>query len=776
MMIRLGLFGLLLAPLGAIAGVSSDFLEMRALILEEQFSQASRKATLISEASLDENQKKDLSFMRSYSFFRTNDYVRAASGFAETRADARLGPFAEYFRLKSLFFQNKCSDLVSDAEKLYERWQKTETAMAAHLTMILGICYEQQGRALEAAKMFGRFDRKLSRKVDDEALEEIHLAEARVFAKRKRSDKAFELYRKIWVRSLNEDVRARVEQGLADLGKNKYQLDFKDYLARGRYLNRARRFDEGREYLSTLLFKLSTEKSNRWAKSPKERGTKVRSVLEELATGAMGSRDFVSTKLYLQKYLELDPENPEMLLMLSRVESRMDNNDAAKIILDKLQKTAHSPSLRNKIFVELYQLELKAGNWTDAIHYLERQLSITGQRGARQDILFQMAWLAWRTSDWAKGEMYLRQSLALSRGEQSSATYWLARTLEKKGEAQAAKELMEKLIGKTDYYGVMATAWLSAKSKSEFAPRLSELVQKLRQEAAREKTPNAEILREEDIKIFPPEWQEQIKNAQVLTGLGVIDVADEELSSLGKEVFRRRELVGPLKEVYRKLGRYHHLNRLVRTLYTEELEGESADVEIWKDSFPKAYDRHVENFSNEYQLDPYLVWAIMRQESSFNARAISPVGARGLLQIMPFTGRKIAAKLKNQKFQVSDLFQPRLNIQYGAWYMKYLLTAFQGDMWLSIMSYNAGPHIVSAWTKNSQNKLRAPASDMPARNEIPLDEFVEISPYRESRGYLRSVLKNYFFYRVLYDASFDYLSFLEKLGNAQVGSHQIQDI
>jgi soluble lytic murein transglycosylase-like protein len=129
-----------------------------------------------------------------------------------------------------------------------------------------------------------------------------------------------------------------------------------------------------------------------------------------------------------------------------------------------------------------------------------------------------------------------------------------------------------------------------------------------------------------------------------------------------------------------------------------------------KDS--KSYDELISEFSNKYQVDFALVKAIIRAESGFNPHAISRKGAKGLMQLMPETARRMS---------VSNIFNPRENIEGGVRYFKYLLSLFNNDLRLSLAAYNAGENLVS--------------------------ELRTIPPYRETVDYVRRVLNYYQSYR-----------------------------
>jgi soluble lytic murein transglycosylase len=109
----------------------------------------------------------------------------------------------------------------------------------------------------------------------------------------------------------------------------------------------------------------------------------------------------------------------------------------------------------------------------------------------------------------------------------------------------------------------------------------------------------------------------------------------------------------------------------------------------------------VERYAAMYNLDPALVAAVILCESSFNPGALSRVGARGLMQLMPDTANEIAAKLNVPDFTLDRLFEPEVNVQMGASYLSYLAEWFDGDLRKMICGYHAGLGNVGAWLRNT---------------------------------------------------------------------------
>ena len=160
----------------------------------------------------------------------------------------------------------------------------------------------------------------------------------------------------------------------------------------------------------------------------------------------------------------------------------------------------------------------------------------------------------------------------------------------------------------------------------------------------------------------------------------------------------------------------------------------SQQASYWQALYPFPFLEPIETWSQERQLNPLLVTALIRQESRFMPGIRSSVGATGLMQVMPDTGAWIAKQIKLKTYQLND---PDDNIKLGTWYLDYTHQEYSGNSMLAIASYNAGPGAVGDWLAK-------------AGQQDP-DVFVEKIPYKETKGYVKSVFENYWNYLRLYN-------------------------
>lgn len=153
-----------------------------------------------------------------------------------------------------------------------------------------------------------------------------------------------------------------------------------------------------------------------------------------------------------------------------------------------------------------------------------------------------------------------------------------------------------------------------------------------------------------------------------------------------------------------------------------------------EERFPVAYPSFFKEALKDKSISMPFALAIARQESAWNPQAQSPVGARGLMQLMPYTANDVAKKMGMTTYKsVNQLLDPRTNIQMGTYYLDSVYTSFGNNRILAAAAYNAGPHRVTTWLNNSAGRLDAVA-------------FVESIPFTETRGYVKNVLSYDVFY------------------------------
>lgn len=161
--------------------------------------------------------------------------------------------------------------------------------------------------------------------------------------------------------------------------------------------------------------------------------------------------------------------------------------------------------------------------------------------------------------------------------------------------------------------------------------------------------------------------------------------------------------------------------------------------EILKHFYPVRYEASVTNYAAKYDLDPFLVYSIIRVESKFNPYAKSGKGAMGLMQVTPKTGRYISDLAGDGGYEDERLFDTDTNIKLGSYYLAKLMKDFNYNIECVLAAYNGGEGNVRKWAK------------IDGDGKITLN--VESIPFSETRKYIRKVKKNYNMYKFLYSSS-----------------------
>jgi soluble lytic murein transglycosylase len=164
---------------------------------------------------------------------------------------------------------------------------------------------------------------------------------------------------------------------------------------------------------------------------------------------------------------------------------------------------------------------------------------------------------------------------------------------------------------------------------------------------------------------------------------------------------------------------------------------EDLPIDVWKVLYPLPYEAVIRREAARNNFDPMLAAGLMRQESTFQADALSPQNAIGLMQVIPKTGKLLAKQLR-VRFSPDRLFQPEYNIQLGMLYISGLVK-LTGAPEYALAAFDAGEDRIAAWKAE--------------RNYEEIPELVESIPFSETRDYVQIVLRNSEVYRMIYGQS-----------------------
>ena len=351
------------------------------------------------------------------------------------------------------------------------------------------------------------------------------------------------------------------------------------------------------------------------------------------------------------------------------------------------------------------------------------------------------AWCAWRVAydsyrtDGTDTFDLLRKYIAQypASTDVNNALYFLGRFEERKNQLAVARACYDQLIARfpNTYFSVIARSRLNDPGVMAATPDSSTL-QYLR---------SVKWPPRPEFPSFTPgaTAQKRIDRAQLLQLTGLTDFADGELKfgarndgeqenvyayQLAKAAAQREEPDQALRYI-----KAYAPNYLFMPL-------DQAPAPFWQLAFPMPYRYLIERYSRDQSVDPFLVAALIRQESEFNVRVISHANAYGLMQLLPATGRQLAHHFGVSSLNADQLLTSERNIQLGTYYFHNLLNSYAGQTELTLASYNAGPGRANLW--RTWGPFREPA------------EFIEAVPFHETRGYIQVVLRNADVYQHLY--------------------------
>ena len=305
----------------------------------------------------------------------------------------------------------------------------------------------------------------------------------------------------------------------------------------------------------------------------------------------------------------------------------------------------------------------------------------------------------------------------------SAAMYWLARLNDQEGRRSEAQGLYRAIVEAFPhhYYGFLASREFD-RPGAKIPQWIAEVLPSARK---LDSAPSADTRATMDL-------------AGLLASLGFDAEASEELR---RADYRKRDA----HFVGRELGRLH-TRRDEHFLAVRAMKRyafgylrfplETLDEQSWRYLFPIGWEDSLRARSKRHGLDPYLVAALIRQESEFNPSARSSAGALGLMQVMPATGRHLFRRLGIPGFSSRKLTNPDVSLRLGTFHLKNVLAEFEGELEKALAGYNAGERRIPQWM------ALGPFEDAA--------EFVETIPFSETRGYVQSIIRNREMYQRIY--------------------------
>ena len=422
-------------------------------------------------------------------------------------------------------------------------------------------------------------------------------------------------------------------------------------------------------------------------------------------------------KAELLRYLELAPrgaEAPRALSELARVHWHDNDTDTARLYFRRLSREFPHDDLAPTAMFEIGRTYEEDGNLQAARQaYLDL---VSRYPGTAESIdgRFRAAFMPYMLGRYQQAAFEFSDSRvhAASASARDMFTYWQARALENTGQKLESRRLLETLAVSTasNYYPALAATRMG---RPAAAPVLA-----ADQMAAVVPTINGPA-------------QFHLNRVIALRDLGLRELEARELRAIEGHIDGNSELRRfVLAELQAASAWFDAIQMAVRMTARGELDP-SASQRV---RYPLGFWHLVDAASNHNQLDPYLVAAVIRQESLFNPLARSISDARGLMQLLPSTASRYSTAA-GVTASPEDLYDPNISIQLGTVYLRELTGMFGGDTFKVVAAYNAGEHSVSQWS------ARYPGDD---------DQWVENIGFRETRDYVKKVIGGMREYHLLY--------------------------
>jgi soluble lytic murein transglycosylase len=415
-------------------------------------------------------------------------------------------------------------------------------------------------------------------------------------------------------------------------------------------------------------------------------------------------------------------ESHEAAVWLARVYLRQGQGDKLLEAARALPSTSLSAEQKGQItlFVGMWLEDQK--QYDDAVVKYQ-QVAKNGEPAAqRAEGQWRTGWIYYRTGRYREAGESLRALAEQHDSEfEPQALYWMGRAAEQQQHSEA-QEHYKKLCQRHrfTYYCQLARERMKGLPDPEAPLEATMVSPELTKDGG-----TTTVVTRADIA-----QQTAYRRAVELRTLGLDADAAQEVAWLTERYSRDPDALVALSTMLNEVGAYHQALRLARARFRDQLErtGGTFAPSLWNVAYPTGLLPTIK-LQGAKGVDPYLIAAIIREESQYDVKAVSRVGAIGLMQVMPATANTVAQRVGLPAVGREDLFDQETNIRIGVRYVEQLLEQFSGNVVYTIASYNAGPLAVGSWIAQYRGQGQ--------------DEFVELIPYQETRQYVKRVLRAY---------------------------------
>jgi soluble lytic murein transglycosylase len=482
-------------------------------------------------------------------------------------------------------------------------------------------------------------------------------------------------------------------------------------------LSVVQRMDRAERLLRGGVPKTASEEAERISKETSDPGVVVRAlrVMAE-ASQRLGRPDVAAKTLEAAAARAPADRRPGLMLQQGQLLLRANQREQALIVFANVEARGTEAEAAEAAYQRAYTLdEMDRDAQAAALYKAVAKRYPTRERAG--EALWRLGWI-----EYAKGEVKTAGQTWLKlteipggRSLRLPALYWAGRAQEQVAGPESAAPLYRRVLGEAprSYYGLLAAKRVAPVDAPDPAIRL------------------------------PADPREALADdpgfarADLLRRIGLVEFAVQELDDVVlRSVGDPLRLYG-VSGAFAQEARYHLALRILRRNFAGAAVTGHAVLprSFWEMLYPFGWRAEIYEAADRAGLDPFLVAAVVREESSYYPRAISPAGARGLMQLMPRTAQPMA-ELRGLAFGDGDLLDdPRVNLQLGATFLAGLLKEWK-DPRMALAAYNAGPARARQWWKD--------------RRSDDMEAFVELIPYDETRRYVKRVILGWEEYRRIY--------------------------
>ena len=377
-----------------------------------------------------------------------------------------------------------------------------------------------------------------------------------------------------------------------------------------------------------------------------------------------------------------------------------------------------------KVVLHIALSALYIGKYDKAKDYFKKTIEHAAGTPLSEEALFRLGLLHYRLKDYALATGQFERLKAVNPKNEFalSTIYWLYRAHQKLDNKKQAQAYADELVGRAPwtYYGYRILS-----EREDGLKKISE-------------TKSLDPKFTFDLtKVEAVTWDHLIKFLKI----GWTDEAQLIVRSFPEPQTERMKLLHAI--LYAKAQNHLKSFRLVQEVRNENESLLGAD--LMRLVYPTDFNGYVEKYAEANKVPKALIQSIIRQESAYKVRARSRSNARGLMQLLPTTGREIAQQVRpSKRFKTDELYDPYFNIRLGSNYIRRLIRAFNGHSPSAIASYNLGIGRLRTWMGGREDLSKVSEASL-EENEIWFDEL----PWRETSIYVKAVLRGQYYYDYL---------------------------